>query len=154
MKNNLKFPLVLLVFILFFSSCNSYPPDQKQFMKKVNEFRDNYKNFNGNDVAQELECKNLDSYVSGFVCSNWVGKIIKVNSFLGFRWIEVKADKITFKIWPQNDSKWEELGNDVLNKLKPGKKIVFSGEIISEMSLTCSGKMDEPELKIEPKSIQ
>lgn len=144
----------MFIAIVIMTSCGAnYPPDQKEFINKINSFQKDYNNSKGNDIAQDNACANLDKFVEGKSITNWEASVIEVNSFLGSRWIVANAGGISFKIWPENDEKWSQLGENMLSNIKKGNKILFSGTITREMSFTCSGKMSEPEIKIDPSSF-
>jgi hypothetical protein len=153
-KRTIQFFYAIIIFSTFLSSCRgNYPPDQKEFINQIKTFQKDFKDAEGNDIAQDKVCANLDNFVGGKSVSSWGATVIEVNSFLGSRWIVANAGDISFKIWPENDENWSRLGENILSDLKKGDKILFSGTITREMSLTCSGKMREPEIKIEPSSI-
>jgi hypothetical protein len=147
------FGAVLFAATILTSCGGNYPPDQKEFINKINLFQKDYNDSKGNDIAQDNACANLDKFVEGKSVTNWEASVIEVNSFLGSRWVVANAGGISFIIWPENDEKWSQLGENILSNLKKGNKILFSGIVIREMSITCSGKMSEPEIKIDPNSI-
>jgi hypothetical protein len=145
--------ITLFTAIILISCEGNYPPEQKEFINKIKSFQKEYNDSKGNDIAQDNACANLDKYVKGKSADNWEASVIQVNSFLGSRWIVAEGGGISFKIWPENDEKWSQLGEHILSDLKKGDIILFSGTVIREMSITCGGKMREPEIKIDPSSI-
>lgn len=146
--------MVLLFVLTSCDNTNNYPNEQKEFISKIKEFQKYYDASDGNDVAQDNTCSALDSYIKNKSCSNWEGIVEEVNSgILGSKWIVLDVGGLSFKIWPESEEKWTQIGNNILIKLKKGNHILFSGTITGEMSLTCSGKMSEPEIQVEPSSI-
>jgi hypothetical protein len=156
----LAFPFLLM------QSCSGgdiVNPKQDQFIKKIESFQTRYDESDGNDVAQELTADQMTKFIEKYgEIKDWTGTVIEVNSSLGDSWIVVKptnSDVILFKLWPEggvieNTSKWKETDlYKILPILKIDEQIKFSGKIVSEMSLTESGMMSEPEIRIEPLKI-
>jgi hypothetical protein len=144
--------LLLSLIVSLLLGCEEPPlTEQGKFQKEIYSYIDEYNKFEGNDITQDNICKKLDDFIKGKKCSNWEGTVVKVNSFLGIeRWVTVESGGISFMLWPEKDEDWSRIGEQKLNNLIEGDIITFSGTVIREMSITCSGKMREPEIKVEP----
>ena len=144
--------LLLSLIVSLLLGCEAPPlTEQGKFQKEIYSFIDEYNKFEGNDITQDNICKKLDDFIKGKKCSNWEGTVVKVNSFFGIeRWVTVESGGISFMLWPEKDKDWSKIGEQKLNNLKIGDIITFSGTVVREMSITCSGKMREPEIKVEP----
>ncbi len=142
---------------------NAINPKQVQFVNKLEAFQKKYSESDGNDVAQDGIANEMKAYIEKFgEIKDWTGNVLEVNSSLGDTWIVVKpsnSDVISFKLWPdgsllENSSKWKESDlYKLLPDIKIDDQIKFSGKVVSEMSLTDSGMMSEPEIVIEPLKI-
>ena len=154
MKNSVAFFTTTLFAFACLVGCGERTnSEQEGFANQIKQFQMDYKEAEGNDIAQDNACKAFDEYVKGHPVNNWGATVVEVNSFLGSRWIVADADGISYKVWPENDAKWSDLGEDILGRLKVGDEISFSGTVNHEMSFTCSGKMSEPEIQVDPNSV-
>ena len=113
----------------------------------------------GNDIAQSDIAKDLMSnYIKAFwnKLRNGYGEIEEIHSSLGDKWIDV-AVLIMAQILKLNYGlRVRGAGNKahpVFKQLLPGDRIYYSGKIIREMSITESGMMSNPEIKIDPVDI-
>lgn len=149
----IQFTSVLFTAFALFG-CGPYPDAQMAEMDKLDEIRDAYYAAKGNDIAQDRACKSFDDHVASMnKIDEWVAEVSKVNSLLGDRWVELELDDYSFKMWPDQDSTWESTGID-LGLITVGEAYHFSGTVRREMSITCSGKMRNPEIVIEPSAMQ
>jgi hypothetical protein len=155
MRRVFKFISFFSFAVILLTGCDgNLPPEQKEFNNKIKSFQSEYNSSAGNDIAEDNVCEEFDNFVEGRICSNWEASVIEVNSFLGSRWVVANAGGISFKLWPENDDNWANIGEQILGKLQKGDKVIFSGVIIREMSFTCSGKISEPEIKVDPSSVK
>jgi hypothetical protein len=150
--------ILVAIFTVCLVGCDiGYPSEQKQFLNRLSQIRRDYNSAKGNDLSQDKLCKEFDDFVRNFQFNNWEGKVIEVNGFLSSAfgtWVKVQCGDISFLLWPEDEMTWSQIGKDKLENLKIGQTVNFSGTILREISLTCTGKMREPEIKVEPKSIQ
>ena len=146
--------VLFTAFALFGCGSSSYPDAQVSELDKLDEIRDTYYAAKGNDIAQDRACKSFDDHVASMnQIDGWVAEVSKVNSLLGDRWVELELDDYSFKMWPEEDSTWGSTGID-LGMITVGEAYHFSGTVRKEMSFTCSGKMRNPEIQIEPSAMQ
>ncbi|MDA0686950.1 MAG: hypothetical protein O3C22_09015 [Bacteroidetes bacterium] len=150
---------ILILFVLNLLSCgnkNNQPVTQVSFSTQISQFQSEYAEWDGNDLKQDKICEKMNRFIDSFgQFKDWTGIVGQVNNTLGDSWVTVDYDNdqnIDLKLWPEGDI----LGNkalDIFYELKPKNQIIFSGKIIREMSITNSGMMRNPEIKIEPTKI-
>jgi len=154
--NSKRVSLALVIFSLFGCGNNNQPSTQVSFSTQIGQFQSEYAEWDGNDLKQDKICETMNRFIDSFgQFEDWTGIVGEVNNSLGDSWVTVNYDNdqnIDLKLWPEGDI----LGNkalDIFYELKPKNQIIFSGKIIREMSLTNSGMMSNPEIKIEPTKI-
>ena len=154
------FPLLFGIVLSLFVKCGSdndrIKSQQEIFCDKIGLFQKDYEEWDGNDLQQETICDSMRFFIDNYGnIDKWTGVVKRVSNTLGDSWVDVDFENdysIDLKLWPEGDI----LGNKALDEfllLKPKDKIVFSGKIIREMSLTNYGMMSNPEIKIEPTQI-
>ena len=160
--NKLKFNFfVIFLFFVYLSSCTSTEPleptessEQFKFIEKVKAFQYEFEKSKGNYKVEDIICANFDELIEGKTCANWNAVVKRVlTDGDNVRYLITDVDGIEFKLWPKDDETWSKIGNINFDKLSEGSEVSFSGTIVNETSITCNGKMTEPELEVEPTSI-
>ena len=156
MKNNTLQFLIIFSVILGCSSVDLNTPAQQGFISEIEKYQADYEKYDGNDIAQSDIADLMSNYIKDFgKVEKWYGEIEEIHSSLGDKWIDVAFNNganIEIKLWPEGS--WTgNKAHPVFKQLLPGDRIYYSGKIIREMSITESGMMSNPEIKIDPVDI-
>lgn len=162
MNRKLLVLLITLIILPPFIGCQAPPTphDQATFMAQFSPIKRNYENAKNNH--NDIQVKSIKNHaravferMKGQHVIGWVAKVEEVNSgLLGNTWVATKNGRIKFKLWP--DGKFLE-GNkplEIFSILKKGDWVSFDGIIRGEISLTISGAIKEPEIKIHPTHVE
>tara|TARA_B100000683_G_scaffold90430_1_gene89604 strand:- start:8725 stop:9207 length:483 start_codon:yes stop_codon:yes gene_type:complete len=156
MKNNiLQFLFVFSVF-LGCSSVDLKTTAQQGFISEIEKYQEDYDKYDGNEIAQSDVADLMLNYIKDFgKVEKWYGEVEEINSSLGSQWVDVTFNNganIEVKLWPEGTWSGNE-GHPVFKQLLPGDRIYYSGKMTGEMSFTESGRMSNPEIKIDPIDI-
>ena len=89
--------------------------------------------------------RTLLTSIQGKNAENWIGQVKDVTSgFLESIWITTAVDNVEFHLYPDDKDK----AKNFVSNLNQGDWVLYSGVIDGESSLTISGAIDVPEIKI------
>jgi hypothetical protein len=144
---------LIVALLLLISSCKDAPfntPDQKEYVVKWLENKQEYDNSSNNIIKDEIAEKTKKHFQNRSF-SDWKGRVKKINNMSSYA--QVVITQMINRKTPSTMTYLMDISKDseaynFLRNLSVGDTIVFSGTIETEISLTDWGMMDEPELKV------
>lgn len=168
LKKLLKvFGVVLGLFVALLVGVSMLSPDkvpesQAQFTKQLNDFRSSIKD--AHESSNSVQANKLQSQFNSFINTNrqadfWYAKVQSVSE--SEDGIRVKAmydgdQHDSYRDYAQLYHLFikDENAINKLSQLKKGDDIFFSGSLGKEMSVTDSGRLEQPEFYLYPQSIK
>lgn len=168
LKKLLKvFGVVLGLFVALLVGVSMLSPDkvpesQEQFTKQLNEFRKSIKD--AHESSNSVLANKLQSQFNSFINTNrqadfWYAKVQSVSE--SEDGIRVKAmydgnQHDSYRDYAQLYHLFikDENAINKLSQLKKGDDIFFSGSLGQEMSVTDSGRLEQPEFYLYPQSVK
>jgi hypothetical protein len=135
------------------------PGDQISFVSTFKTLKDEFNNAAGNDIVQNELASKIKNYLSTpRNITNWIARVQEIPGS-----IKVDFDNPELETIKDNENYiYEHFGvmylsfenNEILKKLRPGDYVIFSGQILSELSFTDKGSVDQPEISIKANSCE
>lgn len=149
----------LILALAILTACSgSAPVAQKTMCSEYKKLESKYSSAKRTGNAFEVkqvagEVAELEANYQGRQIQGWIGRVVEVSNFLNHPAVEVKYKHMTFHL-RNSENGWKSTEEPVYHELSRGDKVEFDGTLLSEISVTTKGSLDEPEWSVQIESLR
>lgn len=124
--------------------------EQIAFLETFINLKEEFSNSEGNDLVQDELASKIQNYLSApRSIQGWIGRVKEIDNRITVDFDNSELATYDGEGFGYNGVIYIDYDNtDFKRNLRPGDYIIFSGQIMNELSFTDRGSVDEPEVLV------
>lgn len=138
------------------SACTSQPPmpeTQRAYVETWRALKSEWKANSDNGIRRDAtEEKARAFFKAPITVARWTGTVDSVKSGYSNKWIKADSGGMWLLLYPTDDAK--EAIEPLLSQLNEGDRVVFDGVTVIEFSLSITGAILDPEIRVDVSRVE